>query len=590
MIVTLRRLCAYMGRRCWLVPLSLLLAVAGEVAGMLPYLIVWWLLRGLLAGGMAAQGEVVRLAWWAAGLAVGGVVLGFLALMCSHLAAFRVESGIRREAMRSVMAMPLGFFTATAAGKVRKVIDDNAGVTHSFLAHQLPGLAATLLVPVVTVAMIFYLNWLLGLACLLPFAAAMVLMWWMMDRQGMEFMRRYMTLQEEMNAEAVEYVRGMPVVKTFQQTIFSFKNFHRAIMAYSETAMRYTRLWMWPMSAYTVVVNSFVFFLAPLALVMAGAGGDAAVVFADFILFVLVTPLFSQSIIKSMHLTQAVGEAGEAVSRLDALLSYKPLAEAAVPVAPQRFDLCFDDVRFTYPGSASAAVDGVSFTVPQGKRVALVGPSGGGKTTIAGLVARSWDVDGGAVRIGGVDVRDIDRRVLMDDVAIVFQTTHLSRGTLRDNITFGKAGVTQQALDHAIDMARCRDIIDKMPDGLDTPVGTGGVCLSGGECQRIALARAILKDAPVVLLDEATAFADPENEHLIREAIACLTRGKTVLMIAHRLTSVTDADEIIVVDGGRVVERGDHLSLAGGGGVYAGMWAEYRSAVEWTIKEKGEER
>lgn len=581
------RLGHYMGRRKWLLPFSLLLSALGELAGLLPYILIWCVLRGFFVSGGVAHGEVVAYAWWAAGLAVGGVFLGFFALTCSHLAAFRVESNMRREAMRRVIAMPLGFFDSNTAGKVRKVIDDNAGITHSFLAHQLPGLAGTFLVPVVAVAMIFWFDWQLGLACLFPFVVSMVLMWWMMDKKGMEFMRQYMSLLEEMNTEAVEYVRGMPVVKVFQQTIFSFKNFHRVIEAYSATATRYTHLWEMPMSLYTVIINSFVFILAPLTLIVAGADGDLLAVFLDFFLFVLVTPVFSQSIMKSMYLTQAIGQAGEAVSRLDSLLDYADLPSPATLQSPSASDVSFDNVVFAYPGATEPVVNGVSFTVREGQRVALVGPSGGGKTTLARLVARFWDVSQGAVRIGGIDVRDMDRAELMDMMSFVFQNPVLSQGTLRDNIVFGNSSATDADVDRAIDLAQCRDIIDKMPDGLQTVVGSGGVHLSGGERQRIALARAMLKDAPIVMLDEATAFADPENEHLIQAALRELTRDKTVLMIAHRLTSVTDADNILVIDHGRIVEQGRHDELLKSDGLYARMWSEYCESAKWTIK-KGE--
>ncbi len=575
-----------MGRRKALLPVAIVLSALGGLAGLAPFVFIWLIVRELLSGGdIGAQTQVTSYAWWAAGTAVGGVVLYFGALMCSHLAAFRVESNIRKSAMRRIVGMPLGFFDSNTTGRIRKIIDDNASITHSFLAHQLPDMAGTALVPLLAVALIAAFDWRLGLACLVPVFTAMGIMAYTMNTRGREFMRQYMNLLEQMNTEAVEYVRGIPVVKVFQQTVYSFKNFYRTIMQYNHTATRYTRLWERPMTLYTVIINSFAYFLVPVAVILTGMGEGVGTVLVNLILFVLVTPVFSECVMKSMYIGQAFAQADEAVRRLDSLTDYPTLKETAEPVQPATYGITFSNVTFAYPGTDTDVLKNVTFTVQQGKRVALVGASGSGKTTIARLVPRFYDVDGGSVRIGGVDVRDISHKELMRTVSFVFQNPQLIKTTILENIVYGRPEATMEEVNRAVDMAQCREIIDRLPDGLDTVIGTEGTYLSGGERQRIALARALLKDAPVIVLDEATAFADPENEHLMQAALRELTRGKTVITIAHRLTSVADADEILVIDNGRIAERGTHDTLLGMKGIYYNRWNEYCRAVNWTIEK-----
>lgn len=575
-----------MGRRKALLPVAIVLSALGGLAGLAPFVFIWLIVRELLSGGdIGAQTQVISYAWWAAGTAVGGVVLYFGALMCSHLAAFRVESNIRKSAMRRIVGMPLGFFDSNTTGRIRKIIDDNASITHSFLAHQLPDMAGTALVPLLAVVLIAAFDWRLGLACLVPVFTAMGIMAYTMNTRGREFMRQYMNLLEQMNTEAVEYVRGIPVVKVFQQTVYSFKNFYRTIMQYNHTATRYTRLWERPMTLYTVIINSFAYFLVPVAVILTGMGEGVGTVLVNFILFVLVTPVFSECVMKSMYIGQAFAQADEAVRRLDSLTAYPTLKETAEPVQPATYGITFSNVTFAYPGTDTDVLKNVTFTVQQGKRVALVGASGSGKTTIARLVPRFYDVDGGSVRIGGVDVRDISHKELMRTVSFVFQNPQLIKTTILENIVYGRPEATMEEVNRAVEMAQCREIIDRLPDGLDTVIGTEGTYLSGGERQRIALARAFLKNAPVIVLDEATAFADPENEHLMQAALRELTRGKTVITIAHRLTSVADADEILVIDNGRIAERGTHDTLLGMKGIYYNRWNEYCRAVNWTIEK-----
>lgn len=573
-----------MGKRKVLLPAAMLLSALSALAGMLPYILIWLIVRELLEyGEITSSGNVVTYAWWAAGMAVASIVLYFAALMSSHLAAFRVESNLRKEAMRQIVRMPLGFFDINTSGRIRKIIDDNAGVTHSFLAHQLPDLAATFLVPLVAAILIFVFDWILGLACIVPVIIAMLVMGFMMNAEGRQFMKSYMTSLEEMNTEAVEYVRGIPVVKVFQQTIYSFKNFHRCIMNYNKMVFGYTRMWEKPMSLYTVIINGFVFFLAPLAILLIGYSGNYASVLLNFFLFVLITPVFSQSIMKSMYLNQALGQASEAIGRLENLVAYEHLTVVEHPQPVKEFSIQFEKISFSYPGANQKAVDDVSFTIPQGNTVALVGASGGGKTTIARLVPRFWEATEGKVLIGGINVREIAPEELMKYISFVFQNTKLFKTSLLENIKYGNPDATMEEVERAVDMAQCREIINKLPLGLNTKIGTEGTYLSGGEQQRIVLARAILKNAPIIVLDEATAFADPENEHLIQQALKELTKGKTVLMIAHRLSSITDADNILVIDKGKIAEQGTHANLLGKQGIYYHMWNEYQQSVRWTI-------
>lgn len=573
-----------MGKRKVLLPAAMLLSALSALAGMLPYILIWLIVRELLEHGeITSSGNVVTYAWWAAGMAVASIVLYFAALMSSHLAAFRVESNLRKEAMRQIVRMPLGFFDINTSGRIRKIIDDNAGVTHSFLAHQLPDLAATFLVPLVAAILIFVFDWILGLACIVPVIIAMLVMGFMMNAEGRQFMKSYMTSLEEMNTEAVEYVRGIPVVKVFQQTIYSFKNFHRCIMNYNKMVFGYTRMWEKPMSLYTVIINGFVFFLAPLAILLIGYSGNYASVLLNFFLFVLITPVFSQSIMKSMYLNQALGQASEAIGRLENLVAYEHLTVVEHPQPVKEFSIQFEKISFSYPGANQKAVDDVSFTIPQGNTVALVGASGGGKTTIARLVPRFWEATEGTVLIGGINVREIAPEELMKYISFVFQNTKLFKTSLLENIKYGNPDATMEEVERAVDMAQCREIINKLPLGLNTKIGTEGTYLSGGEQQRIVLARAILKNAPIIVLDEATAFADPENEHLIQQALKELTKGKTVLMIAHRLSSITDADNILVIDKGKIAEQGTHANLLGKQGIYYHMWNEYQQSVRWTI-------
>lgn len=580
---TLSKLQVYMNGRKALLPLSLVLSALSALVGMVPYILVWFIIREFITVGTSSQSLIYTYAWWAAGLAVGSVLVYFVALSVSHLAAFRVECNMRRFAMNNVVRLPLGFFDKNTAGRMRKIIDENAGITHGFLAHQMPDLAGSAVIPFATSVLIFVFDWRLGIACLIPLIISMLLMGYMMGTSSRAFMKSYMDSLEEMNTEAVEYVRGIPVVKVFQQTVFSFKNFHDSIVKYREMVIKYTRVWKIPMSLYTVVINGFTFFLVPAAILLIGNSGNYAMPILNMFLYVLITPVFSQSIMKSMYIFQALGQANEAVIRLENLTSYEQLAEPANPTKITKHNIQFKNVSFSYPGANKKAVDQVSFNIQPGQTVALVGASGGGKTTIARLVPRFWDVDEGEVCIGGINVKNIAHEDLMNHVSFVFQNTRLFKTKLLENIKYGRKEASMEEVNHAIDLAQCREIIDNLPNGLNTKIGTEGTYLSGGEQQRIALARAFLKNAPIVLLDEATAFTDPENEHLIQQALKKLSEGKTVLMIAHRLTSVMNVDNIIVINEGKIAEQGTHNELLKKNGMYSNMWNEYQQSVHWTI-------
>jgi ATP-binding cassette, subfamily B, bacterial IrtA/YbtP len=577
---------SYMTGRKALLPVSLVLSAISTLAGLVPYIIIWFIIRELFtAGGDLASSLITGYAWWAAAAAVLSVILYFVALSLSHLAAFRVEVNMRRYAMQKIVRMPLGFFDNNTSGRIRKIIDDNAGITHGFLAHQLPDLAGTILTPLLILIMVFIFDWRLAIACLVPVVFSMLIMGFMMGKRGRHFMECYMTSQEEMNTEAVEYVRGIPVVKVFQQTVYSFKSFYNRIINYKEMVTTYTKMWEKPMSLYTAVINGFVFFLVPTAILIVNRSGDFSSTILNLFLYVLITPVFSQSIMRSMYLNQASGQAIEAVDRIEKLTDYEQLTETSQPQTINGNAVQFRNVSFTYPGGNKKAVDNITFDIPEGKTVALVGASGGGKTTIARLVPRFWDTNAGEIIVGGSDVKNIPLDTLMNQVSFVFQNTRLFKTTLLENIRYGNPSAGIDEVERAVDLAQCREIINKLPDGLNTKIGTEGTYLSGGEQQRIILARAILKNAPIVVLDEATAFTDPDNEHLIHQALRKLSEGKTVLMIAHRLSSVVDADDVLVIREGQIAERGRHNDLLEKKGVYSRMWNEYQRSVNWTIGE-----
>ena len=558
----------------------------------------WFVLRDLIAAapdwsavpGVAGYG-VAALAFALAGLAIY-----FAALMCTHIAAFRTATNMRAAALEHLSRAPLGYFDTHATGELRRVIEGATGLTEGVLAHRFPDFVGALAAPVAYLVVMFAIDWVMGLLCLVPIIVSAACMLWMMAGGGddentsmMTFMKNYQDALDRMNKGAVEYVRGIPVVKVFQQTVRSFSTFRESIRAYREFASAYVRLCTPPQVAQLVAINGTFAMLVPAGILIARNTGDFPAFLSDFLFYVVFSALTTMMMTKVMYASQALTEAQDAVMRIERILDAPVMADAdpVQAAVPADDSIEFDHVTFSYPGADAPALSDVNLRVPAGATVALVGPSGGGKTTAASLVPRFWDPCEGAVRIGGVDVRNIPLSDLMDRVAFVFQNDRLFKRSLADNIRAARPDATQSEVEAAARAAQCDDIIAKFPDGLDTVVGARGVYLSGGERQRIALARAILKDAPIVVLDEATAFADPENEALIQKALATLARGKTVLMIAHRLTTVMDADAICVLDEGRVAEQGTHAELAKAGGLYARMWDDYRTSVSWRIAGKG---
>ena len=581
---SLSRILSYAGGHKNLTLLGCILSALSAILGLIPYVCVWLAARKVLETwpGLGGTSSLARWGWTAVWTAIGSIALYFAALMSTHIAAFRTARNIRRTAMAHVLKLPLGFFTGNQSGRLRKLIDDNAGLTEDLLAHKLPDLAGTIVTPIAAILMLFLFDWKMGLLCLLTMVLALLSMCLMMGGKNAGFFHRYQKEIERMSGEAVEYVRGIPVVKMFQQTVYSFKAFYAAIRDYSDLANQYAMSCRIGQTCFLTFINGAFALLIPAALLLS-SGGDIRTVFVNFIFYALFAPACGQMINRIMYMSEAVMEADEAVSRLDEILDEKPMEESKAAKHPANAAVSFDHVTFTYPGADRPALDDVSFSIRPGQVTALVGPSGGGKTTAASLIPRFWDTDRGTVSIGGVNIREMNTEDLMRQVAFVFQDTRLFKESLLENIRAARPEASRDEVLSAAHAAQCDDILEKMPHGLDTVVGTKGIYLSGGEQQRIALARAILKDAPIVVLDEATAFADPENEHHIQKAFEVLTRNKTVLMIAHRLSTVQNADSIIVLSGGKIIEQGSHESLLSLHGVYTSMWKDYQRSAQWKV-------
>lgn len=584
----LSRLASFAGGRRYLTYASLLLSAVSAALSVVPYYYIWLILDEVLAAypDLGDATGIVHNGWMAVGFTVLSVALYIAALMCSHLAAFRIAKNMKKRALAHVMTLPPGAFDMMGSGKVRRIINDSAEATHTYAAHQLPDLAGSVVLPISIVVMLFFFDWRLGIACIVPIAVSIAVMYTMMGNKVLaEFMGVYQGALGDMNKEAVEYVRGISVVKTFQQTVHTFQTFKESILRYGEFASGYARWCKKRMVAYMVFANlSFAFLILAAMAITGGLENVTPEFISDFLFYVVFSPLVAILLVRIMYSSEDGYKVDDALSRIDGLMAMEPLPETGDPKVPDDMTVRFEGVTFTYPGSDRPAVEAVSMTMRPGTVTALVGPSGSGKSTIASLAARFWDPQQGRISIGGIDLRDISSKDLSGLESYVFQSNTLLRDTLLNNVRLGRPDATPEQVSEALRQAQCEDIVAKLPNGLDTPIGPGGVYLSGGETQRVAVARAILKGSPIVILDEATAFADPENEHLVQKAFEKLAEDRTVLIIAHRLTTVRNADCICVVDGGRIREIGTHAELMEEEGEYRRIWEDYQRSLTWRVK------
>ena len=584
-------LLGYAGSYKGLTFLGLGLSAVAMILGMLPYICIWLVARELIAAApnwTQATG-IARYGWMAFAFAFAGILVYFSALMCTHLAAFRTASNIRKAGMAHLMKAPLGFFDSNASGLLRNRLDGAAAETETLLAHNLADIVGSIAMLLATIVLMFVFDWRMGAACLLAAVVSIGAMFYMMGGENAKLMAEYQAAQDVMSKAGTEYVRGIPVVKVFQQTVYSFRAFKQAIEDYSAKAEHFqANVCQVPQALNLTATEGAFVFLVPVALLLAPSAlksGNFAGFLTDFAFYAVFSAVISTALARIMFAASGTMMASTALGRINQVMSAPTMEITDHPQTPKDNSVTFRDVCFTYDGAETPALNHVSFHVEPGQTVALVGPSGGGKTTAASLIPRFWDVSSGAVEVGNVNVRQTDPHVLMDNIAFVFQNTRLFKASIFENVRASRPGASREQVLAALSAAQCDDILEKLPDGIDTMIGTEGTYLSGGEQQRVALARAILKDAPIVVLDEATAFADPENEALIQKAFARLTEGRTVIMIAHRLSTVVDADRIIVLESGHVEEQGTHDELFVGKGLYARMWADYRKAVQWKISQ-----
>ena len=582
-------LLGYAGSYRGLTFLGLALSAIAMIMGMAPYICIWLVARDLIAvaPNWAQASGIAGYGWMAFAFAVGGIVIYFCALLCTHLAAFRTASNIRKQGMAHLMKAPLGFFDSNASGLLRNRLDGAASETETLLAHNLADIVGTVAMFITMLVLMFVFDWRMGAACLLAAVISVIAMFSMMGGKNKDLMAEYQAALDTMSKAGTEYVRGIPVVKVFQQTVYSFKAFKQAIEDYSQKAEHYQAdVCKVPQAVNLTFIEGAFVFLVPAALLLAPsalAGGNFAGFVTNFAFYAVFSAIISTALAKIMFAASGMMLAQTALGRIDQVMSAPTLPVAEHPQIPSGNRVEFKDVTFTYDGADIPALEHVSFAVEPGQTIALVGPSGGGKTTAASLIPRFWDTTSGTVEVGGVDVKEIDPHVLMNNIAFVFQDNRLFKATILENVRAARPDASVEEVKAALSAAQCDDILAKLPNGIDTMIGTEGTYLSGGEQQRVALARAILKDAPIVVLDEATAFADPENEALIQRAFASLTQGRTVIMIAHRLSTVVGADRIIVLNAGHVEEEGTHAELLEAGGMYARMWADYHQAVQWKI-------
>ena len=577
----------YAGNYRYFTYASWVLSAVSALVALVPFVYIWKILRDVLnaAPDYAQAVNIPHYGWMAVLFAVLAYLIYIAALMCSHLSAFRVATNLRLEVSEHLATLPLGFTETFGSGKLRKIIHESTGAAETFLAHQLPDKYNAMATPIGLLVLLLVFDWRLGLLSLVPVALGFVIMSAMTGRRMADKMRQYGNALESMSNEAVEYVRGIPVVKTFGQSVFSFKKFKATIDEYEKWVIAYTKELRMPMMLYTAAINGVFAFLIVGGLLFT-RNGVTSEFLLNLLFYIIITPVISLTLTRIMYMSENELVVADALARVDSVLDAEPVPENDHPRHPKDASVSLKDVHFSYDGKTDV-IKGVSLKIQPGQMVAFVGPSGGGKSTLANLICRFFDVQSGSVRVGEADVRDIPKEELMDTISFVFQNSRLLKGSILDNVRLGRAQATEAEVLAALKAAQCMDIVEKFPEGIHTVIGTKGVYLSGGEQQRIAIARAMLKNAPILLLDEATAFADPDNEARVQAAFAQLAKGKTVIMIAHRLSTVANADCIYVVQDGQIVESGTKDELCAQNGLFARMWQEYQASVQWKVAKEG---
>lgn len=581
---SLSKLFAYAGKFRYLTIASWILSVISAWLALVPFYYIWRIMKEVLsvAPDFGKAAHLKEYGWAAVGFAILSMLVYVCALMCSHLAAFRVQANIRTSLMRHILTLPMGFLDKDGTGKIRKIVNESSAATETYLAHQLPDQAGAIATPAGLLVLLMVFDFRLGLLSLIPVVAAFLIMGTMTGQRMKDKMEEYQNALDEMSSEAVEYVRGIPVVKTFGQSVFSFKRFQTSIQKYEKWTIAYTKEMRIPMTVYTTAINAVFAVLIAATFFFTGKGGDNTFLL-NLLFYIIITPIITVTMNKIMYSSENQLIVADAISRIESILEKKPLPETAHAQEPENNSITFENVSFRYEDGGRDALHQINLTIKEGEHVAFVGPSGGGKTTLASLVARFFDTTEGRILIGNKDVKEISSKQLMDMVSFVFQDSKLLKTSILENVRMGKKDATREEVMQALKEAQCEDIIAKLPDGIDTVIGSSGTYVSGGEAQRLSIARAMLKNAPILILDEATAFADPDNEAKVQEAFSRLSKGKTVIMIAHRLSSIVDADRICVLKDGSIAEEGTHETLLQKNGVYAHMWEEYNKSVQWKV-------
>lgn len=581
---SLSKLLAYAGKFRYLTIASWILSVISACLALIPFYYIWRIMKEVLsvAPDFGKAAHLKEYGWAAVGFAILSMLVYVCALMCSHLAAFRVQANIRTSLMRHILTLPMGFLDKDGTGKIRKIVNESSAATETYLAHQLPDQAGAIATPAGLLVLLMVFDFRLGLLSLIPVVAAFLIMGTMTGQRMKDKMEEYQNALDEMSSEAVEYVRGIPVVKTFGQSVFSFKRFQVSIRKYEKWTIAYTKEMRIPMTVYTTVINAVFAVLIAATYFFAGKEGDNTFLL-NLLFYIIITPIITVTMNKIMYSSENQLIVTDAISRIESILEKKPLPETAHAQESENNSITFENVSFRYEDGGRDALHQINLAIKEGEHVAFVGPSGGGKTTLASLVARFFDTTEGRILIGNKDVKEIPSRQLMDMVSFVFQDSKLLKTSILENVRMGKKDATREEVMQALKEAQCEDIIAKLPDGIDTVIGSSGTYVSGGEAQRLSIARAMLKNAPILILDEATAFADPDNEAKVQEAFSRLSKGKTVIMIAHRLSSIVDADRICVLKDGSIAEEGTHETLLEKNSVYAHMWEEYNKSVQWKV-------